>query len=120
MFSDGLGLPVTGEQDVPSDGVHVSFLPVGESRLEILEPLGEEGPVQKFLANRGPGIHHVCLEVEDLAGLLQHLMRSGIELIDQTPRPGAHGTQVAFIHPNAASGVLVELVEAASLPEAGY
>jgi methylmalonyl-CoA epimerase len=120
VFSDGLGLSVAGEADVPSDSVHVSFLPVGESRLEILEPLGEEGPVQKFLANRGPGIHHICLEVEDLAGLLEQLKRNGIELIDRAPRAGAHGTQVAFIHPKAASGVLVELVESTSISEAGY
>ena len=111
VFSSGLGLTETGREDVPGDAVQVAFLPVGESRLELLEPVGDSGPLQKFLANRGEGMHHLCLEVEDLLGMLAHLREQGIELIDSEPRPGAHGTQVAFIHPKAANGVLIELVE---------
>jgi methylmalonyl-CoA epimerase len=111
VFGDGLGLEVTGSEDVPGDMTRVTFAPLGEARLEFLEPLGEEGPVQKFLEKRGPGIHHICLEVEDLPGLLERLRGQGVELIDQEPRPGAHGTMVAFVHPKAANGVLVELVE---------
>src|ERR671927_478438 len=73
VFSEGLGLDISGFDDIASDAVRVAFLPLGESRLELLEPQGESGPVQKFLANRGPGIHHICLEVEDLPGVLNRL-----------------------------------------------
>ena len=71
--------------------------------------------MQKFLDKRGPGIHHICLEVEDLPGMLERLREHNVELIDQEPRPGAHGTMVAFVHPKSANGVLVELVESSSL-----
>ncbi len=114
FFSEGLGMPVSGGEDIAGDAVRVQFLPIGDSRLELLEPIGKEGPVQKFLANRGPGIHHICLEVEDLAGMLKQLAANGVELLDQEPRPGAHGSLVAFVHPRSASGVLVELVESGS------
>ncbi len=114
LFRDGFGLPVEGEELVEGDAVQVSFLPVGESRIELLEPVGESGPVQKFLGKRGPGVHHICLEVEDLPGMLCRLEQSGIELIDDKPRPGAHGSLVAFIHPRSANGVLIELVESGS------
>lgn len=114
-YADGLGLPLSGHDEVASDAVNVVFLPIGESRLELLSPSGESGPVQKFLANRGEGIHHICLEVEDLAGMLAALREQGVELIDDEPRPGAHGTLVAFIHPKSAHGVLIELVESSSL-----
>lgn len=115
VFRDGLGLEEAGGEHVESDAVRVTFLPLGESRLELLEPVGDEGPVQKFLANRGPGVHHICLEVDDLPGMLQRLKERGVELIDQEPRRGAHGTLVAFVHPKSANGVLVELVESSSL-----
>lgn len=117
LFRDGMGLPVQGSEIVPGDAVNVSFLPVGESRIELLEPVGEEGPLQKFLANRGPGIHHICLEVEDLSGMLRQLARTGVELIDPEPRRGAHNSLVAFIHPKSANGVLIELVESSGLPD---
>ena len=120
VFRDGLGLEEAGGEHVESDAVRVCFLPLGESRLELLEPVGEEGPVQKFLSNRGPGVHHICLEVDDLPGMLQRLKARGAELIDQEPRRGAHGTLVAFIHPKSANGVLVELVESSSLAGGQY
>ena len=119
VFSDGLGLKMDDTHDVPSDAVRATFAPVGESRFEFLEPVGEQGPLQKFLDKRGPGIHHICLEVEDLAGMLDRLRANNVELIDQEPRPGAHGTMVAFVHPKAANGVLVELVESTSLQHSG-
>jgi methylmalonyl-CoA epimerase len=111
VFGDGLGLQVTGGEDIPADMTRVTFAPLGESRLEFLEPINGEGPVQKFLEKRGPGIHHICLEVEDLPGMLDRLRSLGVELVDEQPRPGAHGTLVAFVHPKSANGVLVELVE---------
>lgn len=115
VFGEGLGLPPGESEDVMSDAVRVSFLQVGESRIELLEPLGATGPVQKFLSSRGPGVHHICLEVEDLPGMLQSLREKGVALIDQEPRPGAHGSLVAFLHPKSTSGVLIELVESSSL-----
>jgi methylmalonyl-CoA/ethylmalonyl-CoA epimerase len=120
VFRDGLGLNVRGSEEVVSDQVRVSFLPLGESRLEMLEPVGEEGPVQKFLAKRGPGIHHICIEVEDLPGILSQLQSLGVELIDSEPRRGAHGSLVAFVHPKSAQGVLIELVESNSLTGGRY
>jgi methylmalonyl-CoA epimerase len=115
IFSEGFGLELQATENVETDGVTAAFLPVGESRLELLEPLEQEGPVRKFLQNRGQGVHHICLEVEDLPGLLAQLRERGVELIDNEPRPGAHGTQVAFVHPKSANGVLVELVETNSM-----
>jgi methylmalonyl-CoA epimerase len=111
VFGDGLGIEAAGGEDIPGDMTRVTFAPLGESRLEFLEPINGEGPVQKFLEKRGPGIHHICLEVEDLPGILERLRSLGVELIDEQPRPGAHGTMVAFIHPKSANGVLIELVE---------
>jgi methylmalonyl-CoA/ethylmalonyl-CoA epimerase len=116
VFADGLGLSVSGSEEIPGDNVRVTFAPVGEARFEFLEPVGEEGPVQKFIEKRGPGFHHICLEVEDLPGMLDRLRSQGVELIDEEPRRGAHGTLVAFVHPKSANGVLVELVESSSLP----
>jgi len=113
VFGEGLGLEVTGSEDIEGDMTRVTFAPLGESRLEFLEPIDGEGPVQKFLEKQGPGIHHICLEVEDLPGMLARLRSLGVELVDEQPRPGAHGTQVAFVHPKSANGVLVELVETA-------
>lgn len=120
LFRDGLGMPVEGSETVPDDAVSVAFLPIGESRLELLEPVGEEGPVQKFLTNRGPGIHHICIEVEDLPGMLCQLSSHGIELIDPEPRHGAHGSLVAFVHPRSANGVLIELVESGNLTDSEH
>lgn len=120
FFSDGLGLDLAAVEDVDLDCVRAAFLPLGACRVELLEPLGEEGPVQKFLGTRGPGVHHICLEVEDLAGMLTHLAAKGVELIDSVPRTGAHGSLVAFVHPRSACGVLIELVESASLADGYY
>jgi methylmalonyl-CoA epimerase len=108
-FWEALGLECTGMEAVPAEGVDVSFFPAGESRLELLHPLGEEGPVQKFLTNRGEGVHHICFEVDDLRGLLGQLAAAGVELVNPEPRAGAEGSLVAFIHPRAAHGVLIEL-----------
>ncbi|HMA33514.1 MAG TPA: methylmalonyl-CoA epimerase [Chloroflexia bacterium] len=108
-FWSALGLERAGAERVPAEAVAIAFFPVGASRLELLEPLGAEGPVQKFLANRGEGVHHICFEVDDIRGLLAQLAAAGIELVNAEPRVGAEGSLVAFIHPRAAHGVLVEL-----------
>jgi methylmalonyl-CoA/ethylmalonyl-CoA epimerase len=104
------GAHVEHRETVPDQGVEAASLRVGESRVELLASLGDETPVGKFLAKRGPGMHHVAYEVSDLRSSLAQLERDGAELIDAEPRPGLFGLQVAFVHPDSAHGVLAELV----------
>jgi methylmalonyl-CoA/ethylmalonyl-CoA epimerase len=104
------GARVEHRATVEDQGVEAASLRLGESRVELLASLGGETPVGKFLAKRGPGMHHVAYEVEDLPGALRELSDHGAELIDEAPRPGLFGLQVAFVHPDAAHGVLAELV----------
>jgi methylmalonyl-CoA/ethylmalonyl-CoA epimerase len=94
---------------VPEQKVKTAFFPVGEARLEYLESTDPEGPVGKFLAKRGPGIHHVCFEVDDIDAAVAELVAKGVRMIDAAPRAGAHGCRVAFIHPAETGGVLMEL-----------
>jgi len=111
FWRDGLGLDL-GEVEVVADqGVRVAMLPLGESRVELLEATGSETPVGRFLAKRGPGLHHLCVETPDIRARLAALRARGVRLIDEEPRRGAGGRLVAFIHPASAGGVLVELVE---------
>jgi methylmalonyl-CoA epimerase len=98
-------------QRVESQGVEVVFLGSVAPRIELLEPLVPDSPVGRFLARRGPGLHHIAYRVADLDATLRHLEASGFALIDRTPRPGAHARRVAFMHPNSTAGVLIELVE---------
>jgi methylmalonyl-CoA/ethylmalonyl-CoA epimerase len=107
---EALGFRVDAEHDVPSERVKVAFLPVGESHLELLEPSGAGSVIAKFLEKRS-GLHHVCVEVEDIEQALIELKARGVRLLDETPRVGAGGCRVAFIHPKAAAGVLFELKE---------
>jgi methylmalonyl-CoA epimerase len=95
---------------VPDQGVEAASLRVGESRVELLRALGPDTPVGRFVARRGPGMHHVAFAVADLAGEIARLRAEGAELIDEEPRPGLFGLQVAFVHPEATGGVLAELV----------
>ncbi len=111
FWRDGLGLELTEIEVVEDQGVRVALLPIGESRIELLEATGAETPVGKFLAKRGPGLHHVCVEVADITAQLAQLRARGIRLIDEQPRLGAGGHLVAFIHPASTGGVLVELTE---------
>ncbi|AEJ41654.1 glyoxalase family protein [Sulfobacillus acidophilus TPY] len=106
-----LGLSLAHREVVERDAVEVAFLPFEGGRFELLAPHDETSPVARFLAKRGPGIHHVALAVDHLQAVLAQLKALGLTLIDQEPRPGAEGSQVAFIHPSAMGGVLVELVE---------
>jgi methylmalonyl-CoA epimerase len=112
FWADALGLDVAGMETVESERVKVAFLPVGDSRIELLEPTDESSPVGKYLARRGEGVHHVTLEVRDLRAVLERLRQRGVEPIGAAPRTGAGGRQVAFLPPKASGGVLVELVEA--------
>jgi methylmalonyl-CoA/ethylmalonyl-CoA epimerase len=111
FWRDGIGLDL-GEIEVVADqGVRVAMLPLGESRIELLEATGPETPIGKFIAKRGPGIHHICVEVQDIRATLARLKDRATRLIDEEPRRGAGGALVAFIHPASTGGVLVELVE---------
>jgi methylmalonyl-CoA/ethylmalonyl-CoA epimerase len=111
FWRDALGLPLAGTETVETEGVRVAFLPAGESRVELLEASRKDSPIGKFLAKRGGGIHHITLQVESIQDVLDRLKARGVPLLDDAPRSGAEGTSVAFIHPRAAGGVLVELLE---------
>ena len=117
FYRDALGLKLSGTETVEDQGVHVALLQVGESRIELLEPVSEESTVGRFIAKRGEGLHHICYEVEDLASKLNELKSLGARLLDGYPRQGAEGKLVAFLHPTSANGVLVELVEKATASE---
>ena len=109
FYRDVLGLPETPLDD--ADGARIAGLVAGESLVELLEPAADDTPIGKFVAKRGPGIHHVCFAVEDLDATLQRCRDAGLRLIDEHPRIGAEGKRIAFLHPSATAGVLVELSE---------
>lgn len=111
FYKESLGLTVEGEEEVAEQKVKVVFLPLGETRLELLEPTAEDSPVKKFLETKGPGVHHLAFDVDDIEAELARLKEQGARLIDEKPRRGAHGTKIAFIHPKESKGVLVELTE---------
>jgi methylmalonyl-CoA/ethylmalonyl-CoA epimerase len=104
------GAEIEHRATVEDQGVRAASLRIGEGRVELLEPLGEDTPVGRFLAKRGPGMHHVAYEVSDLAATLVELSRAGADLIDEQPRPGLFGLEVAFVHPDSVHGVLSEVV----------
>jgi methylmalonyl-CoA/ethylmalonyl-CoA epimerase len=105
-----LGATVEHRDSVPDQGVEAASLRLGSGRIELLAPLGADTPVGRFLASRGPGMHHVAYEVDDLGASLSELRAAGAELIDEEPRIGLFGLQVAFVHPDAVHGVLTEVV----------
>jgi len=111
FYAGMLGLESVGEEVVPSQKVTAAFIPVGDTRLELLESTDPDGPIAKAIAARGEGIHHIAYEVDDIEATLADLKAKGVRLIDETPREGAHGARVAFIHPKAGLGVLIELCE---------
>ncbi len=111
FWEDALGLENVHTETVEDQKVRVAMLPIGESRIELLEPTSEDSPISKFLEKRGGGIHHIAVGVEDIEAALAKLKRAGARLIDETPRIGAEGCLVAFVHPASANGVLLELVQ---------
>jgi methylmalonyl-CoA/ethylmalonyl-CoA epimerase len=111
FWRDALGLQLHDIEDVPDQKVRVAMLNLGESRVELLEPTSPDSPVAKFLEKRGPGIHHIAVGVDDIHAALDRLRNQGARLIDESPRPGAGGSLVAFVHPSTANGVLLELVQ---------
>ncbi len=113
FYRDSLGLEIEPPEEIPSQRVRAHFVPVGDAFLELLEPTAPDSPIARYTEKRGAGIHHVALRVEDIHAALAELKARGVRLIDETPRPGAHGSLVAFIHPSASHGVLVELKQPA-------
>ena len=108
---ESLGLACSGREEVEEQKVEVAFYPLGETRLELLQSTDPEGPIGKFIAKKGPGLHHLCVEVPDVAAALERLTAEGFQLIDRVPRAGAGGCKVAFVHPKSTGGVLLELSE---------
>lgn len=113
FWRDALGLELTHVQEVPAELAEVAFLPAGESEIELVHPTMEDSGLGRYLEKRGPGMHHICLEVDDLDGMLAQLKEKGIQLISETPKTTPDGKKYTFIHPKSASGVLVELYELA-------
>lgn len=111
FYRDVLGLEVAQTEEVAEQKVRVAMLPIGESRIELLEATSEDSPISRFLEKRGPGIHHFAVRVDDIQAALADLRRKGARLIDEEPRRGAGGCLVAFVHPSSTGGVLLELVQ---------
>ncbi|MCZ6864193.1 MAG: methylmalonyl-CoA epimerase [Candidatus Dadabacteria bacterium] len=113
VYKTVLGLRVEHREVVEDQGVKTSMLVPedGGTAIELLEPMDENSPISKFLDKRGEGIHHICFKVDDIEAVLERLKKQGVRLIDESPRPGAYNSRVAFIHPKAMNGVLVELAE---------
>lgn len=114
FYRDVLGLEPFGWEEL--DGARLVSLPMGESEVELLEPLTDQGPIAKFLARRGPGIHHVCYEVDNLDEVMERCRSLGYRLVDQVPRVGQHGRRIAFLHPRSTSGILLEFTERCAAP----
>lgn len=113
LYESALRMPVVHRETVSEQGVEAILLDVGENHVELLKPLGADTPVGKFLAKKGPGLHHVAYQVEDIEATLASLKASGLRLIDETPRTGIRGSKVAFLHPASTGGVLTEIVQPA-------
>ena len=111
FYRDALGLDAIETEEVAEQKVRVAMLPIGESRIELLEATSADSPISRFLEKRGPGIHHIAVQVDDIRSALAKLKRNGARLIDDEPRKGAGGCLVAFVHPSSTGGVLLELVE---------
>ena len=116
IFEKTLGLKVESIINVKEQGTRVAILPLGGTKIELLEPMGE-GPITRFLEKRGEGLHHIAFEVSDIHGLLKRLKNMGIKLLDEVPKIGAEGFKIAFLHPKSTRGVLIELCEKLSLIE---
>lgn len=111
LYRDVLGLELLGYETVKSEQVRVAFMKIGETKIELLEPLSPESPIARHLEKRGEGIHHIALQVEEIQEELDRLADAGLRLLNKQPKSGAHGTQVAFIHPRSTRGVLYELCQ---------
>lgn len=111
FWRDALGMELHGLRDVPAEKSRVAFLPLPGSEVELVMPTTDDSGVAKYLAKRGPGMHHICLEVDDIEGMMEQLRAKGVRLINEEPRAASDGKKYAFIHPESASGALVELYQ---------
>ncbi len=111
FWRDALGIELHGLREVPAEKSQVAFLPLAGSEVELVQPTTDDSGIAKYLAKRGPGMHHLCLEVDDLEGMISQLKSKGVRLINEEPRLAADGKKYAFIHPESTSGVLVELYQ---------
>ena len=114
FWRDGLGLTLEQIQHIPEQDSKIAFLPVGEGEIELVQPIGEDSGLARYLAKKGPGLHHLCIQVDEITSLLTDLKQKGFRLINEEPMQGDEGKKYAFIHPQSTGGVLVELYE---LPE---
>ena len=110
-FAEDFGLKLAGKEDVPTEHTSTAFLPIEGTQIELIHPMDGQGSVQKFLDKRGGGIHHLCFESDDIDADMKRLTAKGYRFLSDAPKPGAHGTRVAFIHPKSTDGVLIELAE---------
>jgi len=111
FWQEALGLELTHIQDMPAEMAQIAFLPTGGSEIELVRPTNSDSGLGRFLEKRGPGMHHICLEVDDILGMLAQLKEKGVQLINEEPKVSADGRKYAFIHPKSANGVMVELYE---------
>lgn len=111
FWRDALGMEMTHVEDVPAEKSMVAFLPVGASEIELVKPTTDDSGLARYLEKRGPGMHHICLEVDDIEGMLAQLKEKGVQLINETAMAGIGGRRYAFIHPKSANGVMVELYQ---------
>jgi methylmalonyl-CoA/ethylmalonyl-CoA epimerase len=111
FWRDALGLDLTHVEDVPAEQAQIAFLPTGESEIELVRPTTGDSGLARYLEKRGPGMHHICLEVDDIHGMLAQLKEKGIQLINEEPKTGSGGRKYAFVHPKSANGVMVQLYE---------
>ncbi len=111
FWRDALGMQLSHVEDVPAEKSIVAFLPIADAEIELVKPTADDSGLARYLEKRGPGMHHICLEVDDIAGMLAQLKEKGIQLINETPQTGLNGRQYAFVHPKSTNGVLVELYQ---------
>ena len=111
FWQDALGLELAELRDVPVEAAQIAFLPVGSTEVELVRPTTDDSGLAKYLAKRGEGLHHLCIETDDIEAMMAQLKRKGIQLINESPRTGADGKKYAFIHPKSTGGVLVELYQ---------
>jgi len=111
LYTNNFGAELTHRASNEKDGLTAAFLRAGEAEVELIQPLREDTPVGKFLANRGPGLHHIAIAVKDIHQAIAEARAKGLDMIDQEPRIGLHGTRIAFVHPKSVGGVLTEFVE---------
>jgi len=111
FYQTVMGLTLSGVEVVTAQKTKVGFLKIGESNIELVQPAEPDSPLVKFLETKGQGIHHICLEVDDIEAEVKAFLEKGATMVDQNPRPGAHNTRVAFVHPKSSGGVLIELCE---------